>query len=44
MPIPSLEAWMAETHAGPFKPRSAQLKAVDKAIQQYETARSESNL
>lgn len=44
MPIPSYQNWLAETQLGVMKPRSAQLKAVDDAIQQYERTRNDNAL
>lgn len=44
MAIPTLTTWLAETKLGTMKPRSAQLKAVDDAIQHYERQRTEGNL
>lgn len=44
MPIPTFQSWLTETKLGVTKPRSAQLKAVDDAIQLYERVRSETNL
>jgi hypothetical protein len=44
MPIPSLQQWLNDTRLGVTRPRSAQLKAVDDAIAQYERARTQDNL
>ena len=44
MPIPSHQQWMSDTNLGFGKPRSAPLKALDNAIQQYERAKSQEAL
>ncbi len=37
MAITTYAIWMQETKAGPLTPRSTELKAIDQALQQYET-------
>jgi hypothetical protein len=44
MPIPSFQTWTAETKLGVARPRSAQLKELDAAIQQYERVKNDANL
>ncbi|HEV7915075.1 MAG TPA: hypothetical protein VGP22_15015, partial [Albitalea sp.] len=44
MPIPKHQAWMQATTLGVLRPRSTQLKAVDQALLQYETAPTQQNL
>jgi hypothetical protein len=44
MPIPTSQQWLSDTSMGVFRPRSAQLKAIDEAIKRYEQARTTENL
>ncbi|HTW59891.1 MAG TPA: hypothetical protein VMD99_17315 [Terriglobales bacterium] len=42
--IPTYKQWVQDTSLNVLKPRSSQLKAVDTAIQQYETMKTQDNL
>jgi hypothetical protein len=44
MSIPTYKQWTQDTTLNMLKPRSSQLKAVDTAIQQYETMKTPDNL
>ena len=44
MLIPSSQQWLNDTSLGVFRPRSAQMKAIDEAIKRYEHARTQENL